>query len=127
MENQQQETSKQKKTNVIIPLILVVGSVLVAYFMGGVGPAPEKYVIDPAIISKIDSLQQVNDELAQENVRLDSMLEEYKLRVDDLDWKLGEIMRRKSESQDKHHQRAETARSEGAEATQEFFKQRYNF
>lgn len=124
MENQ---NDKQKKKSVIMPLMIVVGSVLVAYFMSGVGPAPQTYEIDQSVINKIDSLERVNEQLVLENIKLDSIIEEYRIRVDDLDWKLDEVMKRKSDAQDKHHQRAETARSEDAEATQEFFKQRYNF
>lgn len=124
MENQ---TDKQRKKNVIMPLMIVVGSIIVAYFMSGVGPAPQTYEIDQSAIKKIDSLERVNKQLVLENIKLDSLIQEYRIRVDDLDWKLSEILNRKSEAQDKHHQRAETARSEGAEATQEFFKQRYNF
>lgn len=126
MENQQQ-ADKQRKKNVIVPLMIVLSSIIVAYFMSGVGPAPQTYQIDPSVIKKIDSLEQINEQLVLENIKLDSLIEEYRIRVGDLDWKISEMMKRKSEAQDRHHDIIEAARSEDAEATQEFFKQRYNF
>jgi hypothetical protein len=124
MENQEQKT---KKKSVVIPILIIVGSILAAYFMSGVGPAPVEYEVDKNILKKIDSLEKVNNQLVIENLKLDSLLEEYRFRTDDLDWRLNEMMKRRNEAQLRHTDISNAARTEDAEATQEFFKQRYNF
>ena len=128
MENQvKTEDSKQKKKSVIIPILLLTGSILVAYFMAGVGPAPEKYEIDQKILSRIDSLERINNQLKAENIKLDSLLNEYQLRIDDLDWSMSKIMEARKADQKKFHNRAEEARVVNDDSVYDFFKNRYNF
>lgn len=126
MENQK-ETSKQRKKNIVVPIVMVVASVLVAYFMSGVGPAPDTFEINKDVLKKIDSLEVVNQSLRQENIKLDSLIEDYRLRIDDLDYRFSEMVKRRMKSQEEHRQKSEAAMSENAEATQQFFKDRYNF
>jgi hypothetical protein len=128
MENQvKKEDSKQKKKSVIMPILLIAGSILVAYFMSGVGPAPEKYEIDEKILSRIDSLERVNNELKAENIKLDSLISEYRLRIDDLDWNIAKIVEARKADQKKFHDRAEEARAVNDDSVYNFFKDRYNF
>lgn len=126
MENQK-EVKKERKKSVVLPIMMIVGSILVAYFMSGVGPAPETYNPSEDILRKIDSLELVNQQLRDENVKLDSSIQEYRLRIDDLDWRLSELVKKRMATRDTFHKRAEVARSEDAQATEQFFKDRYNF
>jgi hypothetical protein len=124
MENQEQKT---KKKSVVIPILIILGSILAAYFMSGVGVPPVEYQVDKNILKKIDSLEKANNQLVIENLKLDSLLEEYRFRTDDLDWRINEMMKRRNEAQLRHTDISNSARTEDADATQEFFRQRYNF
>lgn len=127
MENQQQKAPTKNGKNLTLSLIAIIASLLAAYFLSDVGPAPQQFKVDDAVLFRIDSLEKENEILKIDNTRLDSLLAEDRLTINDLDQRLSDLLTDKQGDQTYYHQQVENVITEEDDSVVTFFKDKYNF
>ena len=86
-----------RKTDIVKVILAILAVLLGTYIF--VDPGKTELKVDPAAISKIDSLQKINDSLSKDNLELDSLLENYNDVIDELDSKLNTVSKSRADIQ----------------------------
>ncbi len=119
------EIKKSKKGDIVKVVLAVLTILLGTYIF--VDPNKPDYKFDEAAISKIDSLQKINDTLRIRNIELDSLLDDYSLRIYDLDYKLSELISQRSNTNDYYKKKREEIVDDTPSDLDTFFMNRYEY
>lgn len=100
------DMAEAKKSD-IVKVVLALLAVLMATYIF-VDPNKPDYKFDQGMVSKIDSLDSINKRLLFENKELDSIVDHYNNVIMDLDWRLENLAKRKSETSDYYNRKSDT-------------------
>jgi hypothetical protein len=125
MSEVKKEVKSSRKAD-IVKIILALLAVLMGTYIF-VDPGKSEFTFDQAAVNKIDSLQRINDTLKSENIQLDSLLQEYRLVISDLDYKMSNLVKTKQEIENYYRDRNRTITGSAQEPTDldTFFMNRY--
>jgi hypothetical protein len=118
---------KLDKPNLVRPLIIIAGLVLLLFIVISISIRREKQVDNPVIKAQIDSLAKANEILKAKQASLDSVSAIYQVQIDNLDWKVQNVGEKKTIIREFYHEKVKEPATYTPQQVDSFFKKRYNY
>lgn len=116
-----------KKINIINTLGIVVGCLLLLYLLMFIFTKRDKRVDNQDIKKKIDSLNLVNERLVVKQRELDSMTQEYDVKLQEIDERIETIKGRKVIIREYYNNQIDKSKRFTVNQADSFLRDRYNY
>lgn len=116
-----------KKINIINTLGIVVGCLLLLYLLMFIFTKRDRRVDNQDIKNKIDSLNLVNERLVVKQRELDSMTQEYDVKLQEIDERIETIKGRKVIIREYYNNQIDKSKRFTVNQADSFLRDRYNY
>jgi hypothetical protein len=123
----EEKTEKKPFMKRIKPVLYIIGILLIIYYIAPIFTGGDKFKENTEVLKAIDSLKQETIKLEQHQAYLDSLSQEYELKIVDVDDRISNIKSGTTIIKEYHHDRIKNSTNYNSTQVDSFFKDRYNY